>query len=183
MKDGIQRDLEAALAELHAAAKAVPGALLVVGCSTSEVGGNKIGTAGNAETADILARTIADFCRKKKLLLAAQCCEHLNRALVVEKSTMIAFGLERVNAIPQKKAGGSFATAAWELMKEPVLVESVRADLGIDIGSTLIGMHLKAVAVPVRTSVARIGEATLTCARTRCKFTGGERAVYDPELG
>lgn len=183
MKDAIQRDLEAALTELFAASKAERGAILVVGCSTSEVGGSRIGTAGNAETAELIAKTVLAFCKKNKLALAAQCCEHLNRALVVEKETMAERGLERVNAIPQKKAGGSFATAVWALMKEPVLVESVKADLGIDVGSTLIGMHLKAVAVPVRTSVARIGEASLVCARTRCKFTGGERAVYDPELG
>lgn len=183
MKDTIQQDLEVALAQLYEVSKAGPGATLVVGCSTSEVGGSRIGTAGNPETADSIARTVLAFCKTRKLALAAQCCEHLNRALVVEKETMLASGLERVNAIPQQKAGGSFATAVWALMKEPVLVESVRADLGIDIGSTLIGMHLKAVAVPVRTDILLIGDAILTCARTRCKFTGGERAVYDPELG
>jgi uncharacterized protein (TIGR01440 family) len=179
----IETNLETALSELFKASKAEKGAMLVVGCSTSEVAGSKIGTAGNAEAADVIAKTIIGFCRKHRLVLAAQCCEHLNRALVVEMSTMLEAGLSRVNAIPQKNAGGSFATAVWAMMERPVLVESVRADLGIDIGSTLIGMHLKPVVVPVRASVAKIGEAALVCARTRCKFTGGERAVHDPQLG
>lgn len=179
----IQTNLENALSELYTASKADTGAMLVVGCSTSEVVGSKIGTAGSVESAELIAKTVIDFCRKHRLALAAQCCEHLNRALVVERATMKEAGLDRVNAIPKKNAGGSFATAVWAMMKEPVLVESVRADLGIDIGSTLIGMHLKSVVVPFRANVTKIGDASLVCARTRCKFTGGERAVHDPELG
>ncbi len=179
----IQTDLRTGLDELYAVSKAEEGSILVVGCSTSEVIGKKIGTAGSPEVAKVIYETLAEFCHEKKLFLAAQCCEHLNRALVVEKSTMQKLGLERVNAIPHPHAGGAFATASYAGMKEPVLVEAVTADLGLDIGSTLIGMHLKRVAVPVRTSVKTIGEASLVLARTRCKFTGGERAKYDPELG
>ena len=123
-------------------------AILVVGCSTSEVVGEKIGTDGRDDVARTVFDTLRKFCRKKKLHLAAQCCEHLNRSLVVEKETMSRFALARVNAIPQKHAGGAFATAAWKNMKEPVLVEGISADFGIDIGDTLIGMHMKPVAVP-----------------------------------
>ncbi len=183
MLEKIKKDLRAALDELHTVSKAEEGSLLVVGCSTSEVVGKKIGTAGSPEAAKAIYETLAGFCTAKKLLLAAQCCEHLNRALVVEKSTMKELGLERVNAIPHPKAGGAFATAVWEGMAEPVLVDAVQADLGIDIGNTLIGMHLKHVAVPVRVCVKTIGEAPLVLARTRCRFTGGERAKYDPDLG
>jgi len=183
MPETIKKDLRTALDELYAVSRAEEGSLLVAGCSTSEVIGKKIGTAGSPEVAKAIYETLAAFCAEKKLLLAAQCCEHLNRALVVEKRTMKQFGLERVNAIPHPLAGGAFATAAYAGMAEPVLVDAVAADLGIDIGNTLIGMHLKRVAVPVRVSIKTIGEAPIVLARTRCKFTGGERARYNPELG
>ncbi len=175
MPETIKKDLRTALDELYAVSRAEEGSLLVAGCSTSEVIGKKIGTAGSPEVAKAIYETLAAFCAEKKLLLAAQCCEHLNRALVVEKRTMKQFGLERVNAIPHPLAGGAFATAAYAGMAEPVLVDAVAADL--------IGMHLKRVAVPVRVSIKTIGEAPIVLARTRCKFTGGERARYNPELG
>lgn len=183
MIENIRKDLATALEELYAVAKVEDNGLLVVGCSTSEVVGKKIGTAGSEETAKAIYETVAEFCKKKKLYLAAQCCEHLNRSLVVEKAAIKQYGLTRVNAIPQRRAGGAFATAVYEGMDEPVLVESVAADLGIDIGNTLIGMHIRPVAVPVRVSVGKIGEAPLVLARSRCKYVGGERAIYDPEIG
>jgi len=183
MIEKIQSDLRAALDELFAAAKAEEGAVLVVGCSTSEVVGSKIGTGGSAEAAAAIYASVAAFCAEKNVSLAAQCCEHLNRALVVDKKTLTRLGLTRVNAVPQKNAGGAFAVAAWAGMTEPVLAESIVADFGIDIGGTLIGMHLRPVAVPVRVSVRKIGEASLILARSRCKYVGGERAVYDPALG
>lgn len=182
MIDTIRKELRVALEELCAAAKPDEGELLVVGCSTSEVIGKKIGTAGSEEVATAIYETIATFCAEKSLALAAQCCEHLNRALVVEKATMRERGLTRVNAVPHRHAGGAFATAAYSGMRDPVLVESVVAALGIDIGNTLIGMHLRAVAVPVRVSIAKIGEAQLVLARSRCKYVGGERARYDASL-
>lgn len=181
--EGIERDLRTALEELYEATRADEDAVLVVGCSTSEVVGKKIGTAGSPEAARLLFGVINRFCREKHILLAAQCCEHLNRALVVEKSAMKRFGLTRVNAVPQAHAGGAFATAAWAGMEEPVLVESVIADFGIDIGNTLIGMHIRPVVVPVRGSIRNIGEAPLVLARSRCKYIGGERAKYDGSLG
>jgi len=183
MIETIREDLRTALRELCDAAQPDEGNLLVVGCSTSEVIGKKIGTSGSEEAAAAIFETISAFCAENGLALAAQCCEHLNRALVVEKSTLKQRGLTRVNAVPHRRAGGAFATAAYAGMKEPVLAESVTAELGLDIGSTLIGMHLRPVAVPVRVSVKKIGEAALVLARTRCKYVGGERARYDPDLG
>ncbi len=178
----IQRDLRSALEELLAVSKVEEGGLLAAGCSTSEVIGKKIGTAGSTEAAKVIYDTLALFCREKNIFLAAQCCEHLNRSLVIEKKAMKKYGLTRVNAVPHALAGGAFATAAYEGMEEPVLVESISADFGIDIGNTLIGMHLRPVAVPVRVSVKLIGEASLVLARSRCKSVGGERAQYNSEL-
>jgi len=183
MINSIKRDLSAALAELYAASKLEAGAILVVGCSTSEVIGQRIGTAGSEEAARAIFDAINAFCRERGVFLAAQCCEHLNRALVVERALWVRERLVRVNAIPRRNAGGAFATEAYGGMEEPVMVESIQADFGVDIGHTLIGMHLKAVAVPIRTSVTAIGEAPIVLARTRCKYIGGERAAYDPDLG
>ncbi len=182
MCEEIKKELNTALCELYAAAKPEEGDILVVGCSTSEVIGQKIGTSGSTETANAIFETVSAFCREKKMYLAAQCCEHLNRSLVVEKECAKRYGLTRVNAVPQIHAGGAFGTAAYAGMTEPYLVESVSAVMGIDIGSTLIGMHIRPVCVPVRVSVKKIGEAPLTLARSRCKYVGGERAVYNPEL-
>ncbi|MBO4693756.1 MAG: TIGR01440 family protein [Clostridia bacterium] len=158
------------------------GDLLVVGCSSSEVTGSKIGTNSTPETAKEIFSAIYDAIKEKGIFLAAQCCEHLNRALVIEKSVAKEHNLEIVNAIPQPKAGGSFATAAYNNFEHPVLVERVMADAGLDIGGTLIGMHLKRVAIPVRLSVDHIGNAILIAARTRPIYIGGQRAVYDEHL-
>ena len=183
MKQIIYQQARQAAEELLSAAKLQKGALLVVGCSSSEIGGSKIGTDSSPEIAQEVFSGIYDVVKEKGVFLAAQCCEHLNRALVVEASYAGAHGLEIVNVVPQPKAGGSFATAAYHGFTEPVLVETVRADAGLDIGGTLIGMHLKKVAVPVRLSVKFIGEAILLAARTRPKYVGGARAVYDERLG
>ncbi len=169
--------------ELLAAAKLQKGDLLVVGCSSSEITGSTIGTDSRPETAEEVFSGISDVLKEKGVFLAAQCCEHLNRALVVEEAYAKAHDLEIVNAVPQPKAGGSFAAAAYKGFRRPCLVETVRADAGLDIGGTLIGMHLKRVAVPVRLSVKNIGEAILIAARTRPKYVGGARAVYDERLG
>lgn len=158
------------------------GDLLAVGCSSSEICGEKIGTASSVDAAQVVFETIYEACKDRGVYLAAQCCEHLNRALVVEKEIAKQKNFTPVNVVPQPKAGGSFATAAYRTMSEPVMVENVQADGGIDIGDTLIGMHLKAVAVPLRLETKYIGEARVTSARTRAKFIGGCRAVYDEEL-
>ena len=174
---------QAALAvdELLEAAKLQAGDLFVVGCSSSEIVGGRIGHASSLETAQAVFRGIYPALRQRGIYLAAQCCEHLNRALIVERACARQYGLDPVSVHPQPKAGGSFATTAWDSFADPVAVEHIRAHAGMDIGGTLIGMHLRDVAVPVRLSLDHIGQAVLLCARTRPKFIGGSRAVYDLE--
>ena len=157
--------------ELCVCAGLTAGQIMVVGCSTSEVTGKRIGTNSDPDTAKELYAGIAQ----------AQCCEHLNRAIVIEREAVP--DMEIVNAVPQKKAGGSFATEAYHAFAHPVVVEEIRAHAGLDIGNTLIGMHLRRVAVPVRLAQEKIGEAPLVAARTRPKFIGGIRAIYDDRLG
>ena len=169
-----------AIEELVEKARLKKGDIVVVGCSTSEVLGDKIGTNSSPDTAKILFESIYGALNEKGIYLAAQCCEHLNRAIVVEKDAVPFY--EYVNVVPAPKAGGSFATQAYEHFTSPVVVEEIKADAGIDIGSTLIGMHLKKVAVPVRLEVKKIGEAMVTAARTRPKYIGGIRAGYDAKL-
>ena len=178
MYDEIKRETEAAVTELLELAALRPGSLVVVGCSSSEIMGARIGKGSTPEAAEAVYGVIAELLDKQGLLLAAQCCEHLNRALVVEKRVARAWGLERVCVVPQPKAGGSLATAAWRQLEEPVAVEAVRADAGLDIGGTLIGMHLRPVAVPVRLERDRVGDAAVLAARTRPRLIGGERARY-----
>lgn len=156
------------------------GSLLVVGCSTSEVLGSQIGTNSSPEAAKAVFETIYEYTQAHGIYLAAQCCEHLNRALIVERQA-VPYG-EIVNVVPQPKAGGSFAAQAYAHFSDPVAVEEIKADAGIDIGCTLIGMHLKKVAVPVRLEHNQIGSALVIAARTRPKFIGGARAVYDELL-
>ena len=174
----IKNQLTIALSELLEAADLEKGDILVVGCSTSEVLGEKIGSYGSLDVAKALCEALDEMLSPKGIRLAAQCCEHLNRALIVEKETARMYGLEIVNAVPHAHAGGSFATTVYGMFNEPVAVEAIKAHAGIDIGDTLIGMHLKAVAVPVRSTVKKIGEANLVMARTRAKYIGGERAKY-----
>ena len=155
-----------------------PVELLVVGCSTSEIGGGVIGHASAPDVGRSIAETALRVAEELGVDLAFQCCEHLNRALVVERAVMRKYGLEQVTVVPWPKAGGSTASAAYRLMRDPVVVESVRADAALDVGQTLVGMHLKRVAVPVRLSVTKIGGAVLTAARTRPPLIGGARAKY-----
>ena len=178
----IRQQAELAARELVDQAGLKRGDLLVIGCSSSEIMGERIGKGSSTEAALAVYEGVAPVLAEKGVLLAAQCCEHLNRALIVEAATAEKFGYEPVNVRPWAHAGGSFATAVWEHMARPVAVEHVRAAAGMDIGDTLIGMHLREVAVPLRLSVKRIGQAALVCARTRPKFIGGERARYCDEL-
>lgn len=169
-----------AVSELIEVARLNKGSILIVGCSTSEVCGSRIGTNSNEDVAALLYEGISSAVKEKGVYLAVQCCEHLNRAVVVERAAVPY--AEYVNVVPQKKAGGSLATKAYHSFSDPVVIETIKADAGIDIGGTLIGMHLKQVAVPVRLSIGKIGQANIICARTRPKFIGGERAVYDKDL-
>lgn len=171
-----------AVRELLEAAGLKKGNIMVVGCSTSEITGNRIGTQSVPLVAETVCGAIKKELDEAGVFLAAQCCEHLNRAIIIEREVAEKYMLDIVNVVPQPKAGGSFATSAYKLFKDPVAVETIRADAGLDIGQTLIGMHLKPVAVPVRLSVKMIGSAILTAARTRAKFIGGCRAVYDENI-
>lgn len=162
-------------AHLHA------GDILIIGCSSSEIKGARIGKGSDIDAAKAVYDGIYPILKERGIFLAAQCCEHLNRAVIVEKAALLP-GTEIVNVVPQLHAGGSFAVTVYNNAEHPVAVEEIKADAGMDIGDTLIGMHLRKVAVPVRISVKQIGEAHLTCARTRPKFIGGSRAVYDDVL-
>ncbi len=164
--------------ELLDAAALKAGDILVVGCSTSEVAGHSIGKASIPAVAEALLAGLLPIVRERGVYLAAQCCEHLNRALVMERACAEKYNLDEVAVRPAPKAGGSFATAVYQQLEAPVAVENIRAHAGLDIGGTLIGMHLRAVAVPVRLTLTRIGEASILCARTRPKYVGGPRAVY-----
>lgn len=179
MDSTIYEQTKAVISELCEKAKLMAGSIVVVGCSTSEVVGCKIGTSSSPEVAGEIFRALHDYTKSKGLYLAIQCCEHLNRAIITERKA-VPFA-EPVNVIPQPKAGGSLATQAYAGFDNPVAVEEIKADAGLDIGFTLIGMHLKKVAVPVRLENHIIGEATVLAARTRPKFIGGVRAVYDEE--
>lgn len=182
MYEEIAAAAKTAVEDLLKAAHLKEGDILVVGCSSSEVCGHKIGTYSNTEVADAIFGAIYPVANEHHIYLAAQCCEHLNRALILEREAAEKNRLPLVNAVPQPKAGGSFATAAYRAFRHPAAVEELSAQAGIDIGDTLIGMHLQPVAVPVRVSVRKVGEANVVCARTRPKYIGGERAHYDDLL-
>lgn len=178
MLDMITQQARNVVTELLEQANMRPGSLFVVGCSSSEIVGKQIGKGSSMEAAQAVFAGIYPLLQEHGIHLAVQCCEHLNRALILEREAAEQRGYEIVNVMPQPHAGGSFAVTAWNAFGDPVAVEAVRAEAGIDIGGTLIGMHLKAVAVPVRTSEKQIGEAIVLCARTRPKYIGGPRAVY-----
>ena len=168
------------ISEIYEKAALHPGDILVIGCSTSEICGSKIGTNSAPAVASDIFDAFYSFAKEKGIFLAFQCCEHLNRAIVIERCARE--GLEPVNVVPQPKAGGSMATTAYQKFTDPIVSEEIKADAGIDIGLTLIGMHLKKVAVPVRLENNMIGDALVVAARTRPKFIGGARAVYDEDL-
>ena len=182
MKDTVETltaQARQATEELLAAARLRPGDLFVVGCSSSEIAGGQIGHASSLEAAQAVFAGIYPLLRERGIWLAAQCCEHLNRVLILERDCARQYGYDPVCVVPQPKAGGSFATTAWRSFAAPVAVEHIRAHAGLDIGGTLIGMHLRDVAVPVRLSLDHIGQAILLSARTRPKLIGGSRAVYE----
>lgn len=174
----VGRQAEEVTEELLAAAGLKPGQILVAGCSSSEIAAHKIGCYSSKEIGEAVFNAIQRAAKNHGVYLAAQCCEHLNRALIIEEEAAEKYGLEIVNVKPQLKAGGSFSTAAWNGFTSPCAVETIKAHAGIDIGDTLIGMHLRHVAVPVRTQIKEIGSAHVVCARTRPKYIGGERAIY-----
>ena len=176
----VERESAQAARQLAEAAHLRRGQIVVIGCSTSEVVGHQVGSWSTPEVAKAIFEGLHSVFAPMGVYIAAQCCEHLNRAIITEHEAVP--GLDIVNVVPQPKAGSSFATAVYEACAHPVAVEEIRADAGLDIGGTLIGMHLKKVAVPVRLAQDHIGDAILLAARTRPKFIGGERAHYDESL-
>lgn len=179
MEEIIAREAKKAIEELVEISKIKRGEILVIGCSSSEVVGELIGHGSSIEAARAIRDAVMPVLKEKGIFLAAQCCEHLNRALIIEAECAEKYSYETVCVVPQAKAGGSFATAVWQGMERPVAVEHIRAHAGLDIGGTLIGMHLRDVAVPVRLSVKTIGKANILSARTRPKYIGGSRAKYE----
>ena len=179
MLEEIKEQTREIVTELLETARMEPEQILVVGCSSSEIASYRIGSHSSEEIGQAVFDVIYEETSARGIYLAAQCCEHLNRALILESAAAKLYGYEPVNVVPQLKAGGSFATAAYKGFEHPVAVEHIRAHAGIDIGDTFIGMHLRSVAVPVRTARKEIGGAHVTCARTRLTFIGGSRACYD----
>ena len=176
----IRNDAKNAAEELVEKAHLTAGKIVVVGCSTSETLGSNLGSHSVPEVGKALFEALQSVFKPRGIYIAAQCCEHLNRAIIVERDA-VPFA-EIVNVVPQPKAGGSFATACYQAFEHPVAIEHIKADAGIDIGGTLIGMHLKEVAVPLRLQQNHIGKAIVLAARTRPKFIGGDRAHYDESL-
>ena len=176
--EAVKADTRAVLQEYREVAKLESGRILVVGCSTSEVKGSRIGADGSEETAAAIMQLLRSELNRWEVFLAVLCCEHLNRALVVEREVMTLYGLEEVCVFPAPHAGGALAARAMQDFVDPVVVEAVKAHGGLDIGNTLIGMHLRPVAVPVRLQQKTIGQAWVTAANTRPRLIGGARAVY-----
>lgn len=182
MLENIKQQVKSAVLEMCDASEIKEGEIFVIGCSSSEIWGGTIGKNSSEEVGKAVFDAAHEVLKEKKIYLAAQCCEHLNRALVIEKEAAEKYFYPPVNAVPFVKAGGSFATAAYGGFENPCVVEKISAKAGIDIGETLIGMHIAPVCVPVRISVKKIGEANVICARSRLKFIGGVRAHYDETL-
>ncbi len=180
----IEDDTRKIIEEICDKAKIREGSLFLLGGSSSETVGKKLGTASNKESAEAVIGTVYSELKKRGADLAVQCCEHLNRAIVVERKTAEKYDLEEVNVIPQPHAGGAFAVAAYGLFEDPVMVEDIRAkaDAGMDIGGVMIGMHIHPVVVPLRLENRSVGEAFVLAARRRPKYVGGERAVYNGKL-
>jgi uncharacterized protein (TIGR01440 family) len=177
----VKQQLSKLLSELQELVEITSDHVLVIGCSTSEVSGKRIGTSGTVEVAEAIFDSFKKFQDETGVQLAFQCCEHLNRALVVQRKTAKSLSLDEVTVVPVRSAGGALASHAYRNWEDAVIVEFIKADVGIDIGDTLIGMHLKHVAVPLRTSVKQVGQAHITVAKTRPKLIGGQRAVYSLE--
>jgi len=175
----IEQDMKAIVDEWVKSDYLRDGELFIVGCSTSEVAGKRIGTAGSEQIAEKIFNGLKSLQDKTGVQPVFQCCEHLNRALVMERELAHRYMLEEVSVVPVPTAGGSMASYAFKHMQDPVVVESIQAHAGMDIGETLIGMHLKHVAVPFRLEHRAVGNARVTAARTRPKLIGGKRASYE----
>ena len=174
----IRAQVTKAILDLAKAGSLQPGTQLVIGCSTSEIAGGQIGKASAPEIGEWVVAAVLNVCRQREFIPIFQCCEHLNRSLVIPLEAARESRYVRVNAIPQPKAGGSVPAAAWKMLEEPCLVMQVQADAGLDIGDVLVGMHIRPVAVPFRGEVKQVGQAHVVSAFSRLPYVGGERAVY-----
>lgn len=179
LKNEIFRTLDAAVDALCKAGDIQPGGVIVLGCSTSEVAGARIGKGSVPELGEVIAEAMLAACAARSVNAAFQCCEHLNRAIVLEQQVLRQMGLTQVRAIPQPKAGGSVPAAAWKRLTQPALAMSIQADAAIDVGDTLVGMHIRPVAVPLRIDTDKVGHANLVMAYSRLPYVGGSRAVYE----
>ena len=179
LKNEIYAALDAAVDALCKAGNIQPGGVIVLGCSTSEVAGARIGKGSVPELGEIIAEAMLSACRARSVHAAFQCCEHLNRSIVMEEAVLRSRCLMQVNAVPQPKAGGSVPAAAWKRLTRPALAAFIQADAAIDVGDTLVGMHIRPVAVPLRIDTDKIGHANLVMAYSRLPYIGGSRAVYE----
>ena len=179
LKNEISAALSAAVDALCSAGHIAPGGVIVLGCSTSEVAGARIGKGSVPELGEVIADAMLSACAAHGVHAAFQCCEHLNRAIVMEESVLRSRCLMQVNAVPQPKAGGSVPSAAWKRFSRPALAAFIQADAAIDIGDTLVGMHIRPVAVPLRIEYDHVGHANLVMAYSRLPYIGGSRAVYE----
>ena len=171
--------IDAAVDALAKAGDIQPGGVIVLGCSTSEVAGARIGKGSVPELGDVIAEAMLTACAARGLNAAFQCCEHLNRAIVMEQRVLDERRLTQVRAIPQPKAGGSVPAAAWKRLNHPALAMNIQAEAAIDIGDTLVGMHIRPVAVPMRIEYGKVSHANLVMAYSRLPYIGGSRAVYE----
>ena len=176
--DMIERQTRQAMEELVKELDYPPDSIFLLGCSTSEISGKRIGKASNREIGEVVVGVVSELISEKGLALAVQSCEHINRAIVIEREVALKNNYEIVNVVPADHAGGACAISAYGNMKDPAVIEFVHAVAGIDIGDTFIGMHINHVAVPVRLSVKEIGFAHVTAAKSRPKLIGGARAQH-----
>lgn len=177
----LARETQAITRDILEKSAIVTGQVFVLGLSSSEVAGGLIGKNSNAEIGRIIVQAVLEETKKRGLYLAVQGCEHVNRALVVEKEYAERKDLEIVNVLPSLHAGGSGQVAAFELMSDPVEVEEIVAHAGLDIGDTAIGMHVKRVQVPLVPFQRELGGAHVTALASRPKLIGGARAHYQAD--
>ncbi|MGM0212797.1 TIGR01440 family protein [Enterococcus sp. AZ109] len=177
-KAELKETLTTIVNDILAEAELKPGNVFVLGCTTSEIVGGMIGKNSSKEVGEWVIETLKELLDPKDIYLAVQGCEHINRALVVERELAEKKDWEVVNVKPVLHAGGSCSVAAFEQFTDPVEVEHIIAQAGVDIGDTSIGMHVKHVQVPVRPSIKELGGAHVTALRSRAKYIGGPRANY-----
>ncbi|MDO5717432.1 MAG: TIGR01440 family protein [Tissierellia bacterium] len=181
MLSEIRIKTEEAIKELVEIAEMRENDIFVIGASTSEIQGSRIGKNSNIEIGEAVIETALSVLRPMGIYLAVQGCEHINRALVIEREAAERYGFEEVTVKPALHAGGACSLSAYKMANDPVMIEHIVAKAGLDIGDTSIGMHIKFVQIPVRLKVKEIGQAHISALKSRPKLIGGPRADY-PEM-